>query len=77
MSFYIVPLGPVKVILRPLMMASRSNAPPIECLNKTMEGVTRFITRQLERAAYSSLLAAGLITQSANDSRHIAEKTYR
>jgi hypothetical protein len=30
-----------------------------------------------ERAVYSSLLALGLITQSANESRHMAEKIYR
>jgi len=30
-----------------------------------------------ERAVYSALLAAGLITQSANDSRYLAEKIYR
>ena len=30
-----------------------------------------------ERAVYSSLLAPGLITQSANDSRNMAEKIYR
>jgi hypothetical protein len=30
-----------------------------------------------ERAVYSSLLASGLITQPANDSRHMAEKIYR
>jgi hypothetical protein len=30
-----------------------------------------------ERAVYSSLLASGLITQSANDSRQVAEKIYR
>jgi Protein of unknown function (DUF2934) len=30
-----------------------------------------------ERAVHSSLLASGLSTQSANDSRHMAEKIYR
>ena len=30
-----------------------------------------------ERAVYSSLLASGLITQSANDVRNMAEKIYR
>jgi hypothetical protein len=30
-----------------------------------------------ERAVYSSLLASGLITQSANDLEHMAEKIYR
>jgi len=30
-----------------------------------------------ERAVYSSLLALGLITQSANDVRNMAEKIYR
>jgi hypothetical protein len=30
-----------------------------------------------EQAVYSSLLASGLITQSANGSRHMAEKIYR
>jgi Protein of unknown function (DUF2934) len=30
-----------------------------------------------ERTVYSSLLAAGLITQSANDVQHMAEKIYR
>jgi hypothetical protein len=30
-----------------------------------------------ERALYSSLLASGLITQSANDVRNMAEKIYR
>jgi hypothetical protein len=30
-----------------------------------------------ERAVYLSLLASGLITQSANDSRHMKEKIYR
>ena len=30
-----------------------------------------------ERAVYSSLLAPGLITQSANGSRNMAEKIYR
>jgi hypothetical protein len=29
------------------------------------------------RAVYSSLLASGLITQSANDVRNMAEKIYR
>jgi hypothetical protein len=29
-----------------------------------------------ERSVYSSLLASGLITQSANDSRSMAEKIY-
>jgi len=29
-----------------------------------------------ERAVYSSLLASGLIPQSANDSQHMAEKIY-
>ncbi len=30
-----------------------------------------------EQAVYSSLVASGLITQSANDSRNSAEKIYR
>ena len=30
-----------------------------------------------EQAVYSALLASGLITQSANDSPNMAEKTYR
>ncbi len=30
-----------------------------------------------ERAVYSSLLTSGLITQSAHDSRQIAEKMYK
>lgn len=30
-----------------------------------------------ERAVYSSLLASGLITQSANDVRNMGEKIYR
>ena len=30
-----------------------------------------------ERVVYSSLLASGLITQSENDSRNMAEKIYR
>jgi hypothetical protein len=30
-----------------------------------------------ERAVYSSLLASGSITESRNDSRHMAEKIYR
>jgi hypothetical protein len=30
-----------------------------------------------ERTVYSSLLASGLITQSANDLEHMAEKIYR
>ena len=32
---------------------------------------------QAERFVYSSLLAAGLINQSANDSERMAEKIYR
>ena len=30
-----------------------------------------------ERAVYSSLLSSGLITQSANDSRRVAEEIYK
>jgi hypothetical protein len=30
-----------------------------------------------ERAVYASLLASGLITQSADDSQHLAEKIYK
>jgi hypothetical protein len=30
-----------------------------------------------ERTVYSSLLASGLITESWNDSQHMAEKIYR